>query len=300
MIFPEDYKQVGVKDSERQGDPIYFSTKYLLSLDGPSLYSVKSRGEGFLREAEELVLLASGRQIRFYDEKTDTRNRAHLIDLAAEICGKGIDRGEGRAASGQAAALEEDSPVNTVVFQGADEHITFVKDPDPSQVLAIEVMDVSPPDPPWLLYTLSRLEDCGLLGDLMVRFVPKVLDLRAFEGEGVYFPCRAAGLGRSLDCDELVHDRPKIVGCEVSREIYLARHPGSEHDFVNICPLKSRDSAFQPERPFLTRCCRSERKGPVEKNGQPGMAVHWGDGPWEIALAVRQLASALRRGAEKR
>ena len=37
MIFPEDYKSVGIKDSEGRGEPVYFSTEYLISRDGPSL-----------------------------------------------------------------------------------------------------------------------------------------------------------------------------------------------------------------------------------------------------------------------
>jgi len=278
MIFPEDYKQVGIKDGERRGDPVYFSTRYLISRDGPRLYAVKSRGEGFLREVEALELLASGSEIAFYGERVDTRNRTLLTDLAAEICSSGL---------GEA--------VSTVVFQGPDEHITFVKDPDPSRVAGHRCPGCLSPDPPWLLHALGRLEGCGLLGDLMVRFVPSVLDISCYEGEGVYYPCRAAGLGRSLDSDAVVHEHPQIVGCEVSREIFLAGHHGMQYDFVNICPLTSSHAAFSPHRPFLTRCCRSERRGPVEKNGQPGMAVHWGDGPWEIALAVRQLVGAVRR-----
>jgi hypothetical protein len=97
-----------------------------------------------MREMEELEPIASGQEIAFYPERVDTRNRTLLIDLAYEISR------EGRA--------------NTVVFQGPDEHITFVKDPDPGQVLKIEVMDVSPPDPPWLICTLRGLEDAECWG----------------------------------------------------------------------------------------------------------------------------------------
>ena len=42
MIFPEDYKTVGIKDDERPGDLIYFSTEYLISRNGPRLYRVTS------------------------------------------------------------------------------------------------------------------------------------------------------------------------------------------------------------------------------------------------------------------
>jgi len=274
MIFPDEYKFVGIKDEEHRGDRIYFSTQYLISRDGPRLYRVKSKGFGLMRDPEDLELIASGQEIAFYPERVDTRNRALLIDLATEMTGSG--------------------PASTVVFQGPDEHITFVKDPDPSEVLTIEVFDVSPPDPPWLLHVLKGLEGCGILGDLAVRFRPHVLDLRRFECEHAYYPCRASGLGRSLDTDRVTHDTPRIVGCEISLEIYRAQNAHKDHEFINICPLKSPDPFFAPEGPFITRCCKSERRGLTRKNGQMGIVVHWGEGPWKIAEAVRCLVQELR------
>ncbi len=82
MIFPEEYKFVGIKDRERRGEPVYFATEYLISRDGPSLYRVESRGSGFMREVDQLELIATGPEIEFYPERVDTRNRARLIDLA--------------------------------------------------------------------------------------------------------------------------------------------------------------------------------------------------------------------------
>ncbi|MDQ1261776.1 MAG: hypothetical protein QG575_957, partial [Euryarchaeota archaeon] len=199
MIFPDEYKFVGIKDQERRGESVYFATEYLISREGPVLYHVRSSGSGFMREVVELESIASGREIIFYPDIVDTRNRAHLIELAHEVC--------------------RDAKANTIVFRGLDEHITFVKDPDPTSVLAIEVLDVSPPNPPWLVHVLACLETCGILGDLTVRFVPHILDLRRFDCECVYYPCRASGLGRSLDTDRIVHEYPRIVGCAVSREI---------------------------------------------------------------------------------
>ncbi|NPV61542.1 MAG: hypothetical protein HPY61_02750 [Methanotrichaceae archaeon] len=271
MIFPEEYKFVGVKDRERRGDPIYFSTQYLLSMEGPELYRVTSRGQGFMREVEELELLSSGSKIARYPQTVDIRNRTLLIDLAYELCQK--------------------TGADTVIFQGPDEHITFVHQPDPGQILNIEVLDVAPPDPPWLVYSLNKLEKCGVLGDLAVRFRPRILDLRTIRGEDVYYPCRASGLGQSLDSDPVVHDHPRIVGCEISREIFLAGYRGKAHSFFNICPL----SSFSPGGPFITRCCQSERRGLTRRNGFLGMVVHWGDGPWAIAEAARCLAKELRK-----
>jgi len=269
MIFPEDYKTVGIKDDERPGDPIYFSTEYLISRNGPRLYRVTSVGEGFMRDVEKLELISSGSEIVEWPEKVDTRNRALMIELASGLKQKGV---------------------RTVIFTGPDEHVTFVHEPDPSQILNIDILDVCPPNPPWLVYVIDRLESCGVLGDLTVRFRPKVLDLREFESESVYYPCRASGLGRSLDSDRVVHDLPRIVGCEVSREIFRATYPGKEHEFVNICPSQS----IEPDGPFIARCCRSERRGLTRKNGHLGVIVHWGDGPYQISEAIRCLVKALR------
>lgn len=271
MIFPQDYKVVGIKDDERQGDPIYFSTEYLISRQGPKLYHVTSSGTGFMREVEGLELISSGSEIIEHPEIVDTRNRAKLIQLANSLC-RG-QRGE-----------------RTVIFKGPDEHITFVHEPDPGQILTIEILDVAPPDPSWLVYAIGRLEGCGILGDLTVNFEERVLDLREFENENVYFPCRASGLGLSLDSDRVVHDFPRIVGCEVSREIFLATCPGKGHEFVNICP----SHILEPQGPFITRCCRSERRGLIRKNDHMGIIVHWGDGPYQISEAIRCLCAALR------
>ena len=60
MIFPDEYKFVGIKDRERRGESIYFATEYLISRDGPALYHVTSRGSGFMREVVELESIASG------------------------------------------------------------------------------------------------------------------------------------------------------------------------------------------------------------------------------------------------
>ena len=275
MIFPTDYRVIGVKDDDRYGDPIYFSTEYLVSRQGPKLFKAKNKGKKaqgfFLRDVDSLEIVASGPEIIEYPEKVDTRDRARLIELAYDIC-------------------QANSQVNTVLFQGPDEHVTFIHRPDPGAILTLEVLDVVPPDPSWLSYVLEKLEISGVLGDLCLKFRMKVMDLREFGCDCVYYPCRASGLGRSLDHDIVIHDRPRIVGCEVSRDIFKERYPEKDCEFVNICPL----SIMTPEGPFITRCCRSERKGLTKRNGHLGMVVHWGDGPREISEAVRCLVNALR------
>jgi hypothetical protein len=272
MIFPQDYKTVGIAREERPKDPIYFATEYLISYgDGISLHKVQrlSPGTGFMRPAF-LEPLAQGGEIVEYPAKIDTRNRAKLIQIASNLCHDGV---------------------NTVIFKGPDEHVTFIHQPDLDAIREIEVLDVSPPDPPWLVYVLERLEECGVIGDLTVKFRHRILDLRTHRGEMVYFPCKASGLGRSLDCDKVAEPRPKIVGCEISKEIFKETYPAKEFDFKNICPVSG--GVFAPTGPFITRCCKSERRGPTAINGHPGVVVHWGDGPYQVAEAIRCLVGNL-------
>lgn len=275
MIFPEDYKYVGSASEARPGDPIYFSTKYLIHFgDEITIYAVEAEPErGFMRPVKSMEQIASGDSILEYQEKIDTRNRTNLIELSHELCKDGV---------------------NTVIFQGPDEHLTFVHQPDLSAITEIEILDVVPPEPSWLAYVIGNLERAGVLGDLALKFRTRVLDLRGFEGDDVYFPCTASGLGRSLDSDKVEIDDPLIVGCEVSREVYRDMYPGKEHRFFNTCPLSN--DHLTPKGPFITRCCRSERSGITISRGHTGVVVHWGDGAPKIAEAIRSLAEELKRG----
>ena len=185
MIFPEDYKYVGTATEARPGDPIYFSTRYLIHFaDEITIYEVEAElGKGFMRKVRSMEPFARGDAILEYPEKIDTRNRTRLIELSHELCRDGV---------------------TTVIFRGPDEHVTFVHEPDPGSITEIEILDVVPPRPSWLVYVIENLERAGVFGDLSLKFKSRVLDLRSFEGEDVYFPCTASGLGMSLDLS-LIH-----------------------------------------------------------------------------------------------
>jgi len=274
LIFPEDYKYVGAATEARPDDPIYFSTRYLIHFEGEiTIYAVETEPEkGFMRTVRSMEPIASGSEILEYPEKIDTRNRTNLIELASSLCKDGV---------------------TTVIFRGPDEHVTFVHEPDLAAVTEIEILDVVPPRPSWLVSVIENLETAGVLGDLTLKFKSRVLDLSCFDSEDVYFPCTASGLGRSLDSDKVEIDDPQIVGCEVSREIFREMYPGKGYRFLNTCPL-SNDS-LSPKGPFITRCCKSERKGITRSKGHLGVVVHWGDGAQKIAEAMRCLAEELRR-----
>jgi len=282
MIFPDEYKHVGVTKALPASieQPIYFLTEYLIEeRENPdtgspeyAVYHVKKSGDGLLRKVEALELIASGAEVVRCARELNIKDRSLLIETAAKLC-------TGR--------------VNTVIFTGVDRHVTIVHDPDPSGILEIEILDVAPPEPAWLLQVVRRLEASGIFGDLQVRFTEKIIDLRQFEGENTVFPCSASGLkGKCLDSDILTEDGHLLVGCEISKTLFEMRFPELEYAFVNICPFKSE--VVVPSKPFITRCCRSEKSGLVKISGFEGAVVHWGASEYQVAEAVRSLVKGLR------
>jgi len=277
LIFPESYKYVGTALEARPGDPIYFSTQFLIHYgDEIVIYRAEVEpGKGFMRPAKSLVPIASGDEILEYPDIVDTRARTRLIETAFDLC-KG-----------------KEGKVNTVIFKGPDEHINFVYKPDLGAITEIEILDVVPPRPSWLVHVIENLVQSGVLDDLVLKFKSRVLDLDQYEGEKVYFPCTASGLGKSLDSDRVEVDDPQIVGCEVSRAVFMDMYPGKSHRFINTCPLSNKE--LTPQGPFIMRCCKSERRGVTKLKGHTGVVVHWGDGAPQIAEAVRCLAEELKK-----
>lgn len=286
MIFPDEYKNVGMTKSfcPDTDEPIYFLTDYLIAeKESPqtgsseyAIYYVKKSGEGLLRKVEALETIASGKEVVKYDRELNIKDRTLLIETAKKLCtGK----------------------VNTVIFTGVDRHVTFVHDPDLSSILELEILDVAPPYPSWLSLVVRRLEASGIFGDLQVRFIEKVVDLRRFEGKNTVFPCSASGLeGKCLDSDVLTENGHLLVGCEISKTLFEMRFPELEYSFTNICPFKSE--IVVPSKPFITRCCRSENSGLVKISGFDGAVVHWGASEYQVAEAIRKLVSSLRQTSE--
>ncbi len=277
MIFPADYKSVGVTRTNptgRIGCPIYFSTEYLISdlQSGYSIYRVKSEGEGLLRKLVSLELIAKGDQIKKFKEKLDAHDRTRLIESAIPLC-----RGS----------------VNTIIFEGMDKHITFVHKPSLHEVMEIEIIDIMPPEPPWLVSAIERLVKSGILGELNIRFTKKLIDLRRFEGKNSVFPCYASELkGKYLDTDIDIEDNSELIGCDISKQIFELRFPGHTYRHINMCPLKAE--LYMPTVPFITRCCQSKKSGMVNLNGIDGAVVHWGASEYDIVDAIRMLVKVLK------
>lgn len=281
MIFPADYKSVGVTrtdPTERIGGTIYFTTEYLIveMSSGYRIYKVKSEGEGLLKKLVSLELIAKGEQVKKYGEKLDSHDRTKLIESAIPLC-KG--------------------KINTVIFEGADRHITFVQEPSLHEVMEIEIIDIIPPEPPWLAFAVQRLVKSGIVGELNIRFTNKLIDLRQFEGRNMVFPCYASELkGKYLDTDNDIEDNSTLVGCDISKQIFELRFPGLTYKHINMCPLKAE--LYMPTKPFITRCCQSKKSGMVNINGIDGAVVHWGASEYEIVDAIRMLVKVLKEDKE--
>jgi len=277
LIFPADYKSVGMTRTDptgRIGGPIYFTTEYLIA-DLPSgyqIYTVKSEGEGLLRKLVSLVLIAKGKEILKFEEKIDSHDRTRLIESAISLY---------------------NGSVNTVIFEGMDRHTTFIQHPSLHEVMEIEIIDIIPPEPPWLAFAIQRLTRSGILGELNVRFTTKLLDLRQFEGEKMVFPCHASELkGKYLDTDTDIEDNSTLVGCDISKQIFELRFPDLTYKHINMCPLKTE--LYLPTKPFITRCCQSKKSGMVNLNGIDGAVVHWGASEYDIVDAIRMLVKVLK------
>jgi hypothetical protein len=282
MIFPEHCRHVAVRDSDDQislpaiGERIYFSTRYVLVFwqKKAAIYEVRSEGEGLLRSISAVFKISDFEETYIYTQKIDIFNRSKLIVTAAGLCSP---------------------PLKAAVFQGFDLHWTFVSDPDLRVVTEIEVFDISPPDPPYLVTLIERLEAAGVFGDLSVRFAPIVQDLRKLSTNAV-FPCSASGIGSS-HLDQRIVEMPEnavLVGCDISRQVFETRFPKQNIVHINICPTKT----IKPQKPFIAKCCKATRLGPIELLGVPGYIVHWGANPYEVVAAVRSLC-AIRQKESK-
>ena len=278
MIFPDHCKEVAVRECDDEtspptaGEHIYFSSRYvLLFWQGKvEVYELELEGNGLIRTISKANRIAGFAETLVYRRKIDIFNRSRLISLATRLC---------------------KPPIKAVVYQGFDLHWTFVYDPDPTSVTEIEVFDVSPPDPPYLITLIKKLDSAGIFGDLSVRFTPVIQDLRRARTATIY-PCSASGIGPNCLNNRDIHvgEHAVLLGCDISKQVLEARVHGLEFEHVNICPTKT----IRPRKPFIAKCCKSARVGPTELFGQKGYVVHWGANPYEVASAIRDLANAIR------
>lgn len=260
MIFPEEYKHIGIAGEMPCGKKVYFLSRYLVRRagDGFEILEVmlNDSEKGLMRSVVSSQVIATTAEVYHYPEKVNLHDRAGLVQLAT------------------------DSGHRCTLFTGHDEHITFVIDPDLSGFLKIHVYDLSPPRPS-LSASIRELEATGLFGEMNVTFCHHISDIAGLKAD--VYPCRAAGFAKTLDADQPVKGG-RIAGCLTGTQLVHECY-GEEFAFINTCPL----SAVAAE-PFIARCCRSEREGPGVWNGKRGIVVHWGASPAKIADAVKAIA----------
>ncbi|MDV2481608.1 hypothetical protein F8E02_06225 [Methanoculleus sp. Wushi-C6] len=264
MIFPPHCKFVGSATTAPYGERVYFLSRYLVreTPDGMEVLEVEPdpEGTGLMRRVLSARVIAAGDEVYCYPDRVNVQDRTLLVSEAIR------------------------SGHRCTIFTGHGEQTTFVLDPDLSGFLRIHVYDITPPRP-HLSSTLTELERTGLFGDLEVVFEHHTRDIREIQGD--VYPCRAAGFPRTLDADP-VRPGDRVVGCLTAQNL-VQECCDDGITVENICPL----GAVAAE-PFIARCCRSERAGLGRWNGRFGAVVHWGASAWEIAQAVRQVATAWR------
>jgi hypothetical protein len=264
MIFPPHCKSVGYAGKKPVGDQVYFLSEYLIH-EVPAGYEILSveqgEGTGMMRPVRSVCLVAGAGDVYRYPEPVILHNRGDLIRRAVETGRK------------------------CIIFTGIDEHMTFICDPDPARLLTIHVYDIIPPRA-HLAETLRSLDTTGIFGEPEIRFVYHITDIR--ESGADMYPCRAGGFSKTIDSDRFTGDE-QVAGCLTARQV-LAECYGNDVPVIDICPAHA-----VREGPFIARCCRAERAGVQEINGQQGVVVHWGSSPKQISDAVYELMHVLGR-----
>ena len=282
MIFPEHCKYVAVRAYDKlskpsSGEPIYCTTHYLLLLhkEKAAIYEIRSEGQGLIKTISSANKIADFSETLVSQRKVDIFNRGKLIKNAARLC-KGS--------------------IKAAVYQGFDLHWTFVYEPNVDSLIEIEVFDIIPPKPPYLVSLIKRLDNTGVFGDLAVSFKPILCDLRETNLATIY-PCSASGIGfNHLNCRDIqIAEENILLGCDISRQVLEERYEELKFEHINLCPTKS----IRPHGPFIAKCCQSTREGPIELSGQRGYIVHWGANAYEIVFAVRSLAASLCQSADR-
>jgi hypothetical protein len=262
VIFPPHCKCVGYAGSKPVGEQVYFLSEYLIHevTNGYEILAVEAgEGIGMMRPVRSTRLIAGPDEVWEYPERVILHNRGDLIKRAAE---------GGRRCT---------------IFTGVDEHKTFICDPDLAELRTIYVYDVIPPRP-HLAETLRSLDQTGIFGELQIRFVYHIRDIREIGAE--IYPCRAGGFAKTIDSDRLSGGE-QVAGCLTARQV-LAECYGREFSIIDICPVNA-----VTEGPFIARCCRAERSGLQTIDGRQGIVVHWGSSPKQITEAVYELVTAI-------
>lgn len=283
MIFPLSCKFVGNASSMPYGEKVYFLTRYLIhQIDDGSdedsggntsnkqsfeVFAVKpADGLGLMREIAEITRIAGPDDIAIWSEEVNPHNRADLIS-------KALSTGK-----------------RCTIFGSQSDHMTFVCDPSFSEFDTVHVFD-NVPLRATLSETLKVLESVGYFEADAIRFEHHVRNIAHIEAD--VYPCRAAGLSRAIDRDNL-RDGDKVACCKTGRQI-CNENTSAKLEFEEICPTH-----FINAEPFITRCCRVDEAGIQEINGFFGVVVHWVSSPREVSEALDKMLFEWRKRKKMR
>ncbi|WP_045225979.1 DUF7714 family protein [Methyloterricola oryzae] len=176
----------------------------------------------------------------------------------------------------------------TLVVQGAFDHINFIHRPDPC---IVRVVEVTPPAPPKLYAMAEHVLSYAPLPPICLEL--EAIDLRALSAgvaaESFLVPCRSGGLDDLGAPVHFLDERPPkrepwtLIGCE--RSLQFHRHYyGDEPPRIEMCP---RRLAVGADRPTLLKCCLLEFD--IERDGHT-VIVPWGADLAMVEQALRLLA----------
>ena len=255
------------------GERVFTRTEYFI-LESAGAYAVvrlkKKRGIELFREVTEVEIVSLPEDTVFvHDPACDVLNPHSMARHAVA------------------------HPQDTVVVQGAFEHISFIKGEKHPPVL--RVIDVVPPYPS---KTVEMVELALRLGAVKTPLLvePALFDavkMSSGRGSSVFmFPCEAGKItveGRQvlyLDKTPALkpEDKVTLTGCQLSMRIFRYTY-AREPDFVNICPRDLAKAHFEKGKLHIARCCDVHR---VKVEG--GLAlVQYGARVEEIVQAIREL-----------
>ena len=251
-------------DNNLIGKKVYHKTNYLVLRHGSDAYAVvkvSGTGYGMFKTVEQVKVISLPEETSFIkDPKADAFNHNSLSE-AAERAGTKV-----------------------VVLETEFDHITFVVKEEP---IIINLVDVVPPYPSKLLVLAERaLRQMTL--SRPVRILHRLVDItKLVQADEIVYPCRATEMGEHSHAKFLhecpvMSDEAVVVGCDISRKIYLSEYKKKPR-LVNICP---KNFVKDVEGPTLIKCCLVE--GKVDMEGDMAI-VPWGVKIEEVREAFRRL-----------
>lgn len=189
------------------------------------------------------------------------------------------------------AALAQKHGVNnnqTLIVQGAYDHINIIHCPAPLQ---LRVVEVTPPEPPKLYKMAEQVLSYADLPPIQLQL--ECLDIRQLcaqsKAQAYLVPCRSGGLD-NLDAPVyFLDERPAnrqpwtLIGCERSVQFHQHYYQNTPPR-VDMCP---RNLASKSNLATIIKCCLLEFD--IELSGKT-VVVPWGADLAMIERALKQIA----------